>query len=79
IKLDTGMGSDGMTIDERGNVYLTGKGVTVFDRNGEQIAHIPVPENWTANVAFGSLTRNTLFITAMGSVYTLKMKHRGVW
>lgn len=73
------MGSDGMTIDERGNVYLTGKGVTVFDRNGEQIAHIPVPENWTANVAFGSLTRNTLFITAMGSVYTLKMKHRGVW
>lgn len=73
------MGSDGMTIDERGNVYLTGKGVTVFDRNGQQIAHIPVPENWTANVAFGSLTRNTLFITAMGSVYTLKMKFRGVW
>lgn len=72
-------GSDGMTIDERGNVYLTGKGVTVFDKNGEQIAHIPVPENWTANVAFGSLTRNTLFITAMGSVYTLKMKFRGVW
>lgn len=73
------MGSDGMTIDERGNVYLTGKGVTVFDKNGDQIAHIPVPENWTANVAFGSLTRNTLFITAMGSVYTLKMKFRGVW
>lgn len=73
------MGSDGMTIDERGNVYLTGKGVTVFDKNGEQIAHIPVPENWTANVAFGSLTRNTLFITSMGSVYTLKMKFRGVW
>ena len=73
------MGSDGMTIDERGNVYLTGKGITVFDRNGEKIAHIPVPEDWTANVAFGSLTRNVLFITAMGSVYTLKMKLRGVW
>jgi gluconolactonase len=73
------MGSDGMTIDERGNVYLTGKGITVFDRNGEKIAHIPVPEDWTANVAFGSLTRNVLFITAMGSVYTLKMKFRGVW
>lgn len=73
------MGSDGMTIDERGNVYLTGKGVTVFDKSGEKIAHIPVPEDWTANVAFGSLTRNVLFITAMGSVYTLKMKYRGVW
>jgi gluconolactonase len=73
------MGSDGMTIDDRGNVYLTGKGVTVFDRDGEKIAHIPVPEDWTANVAFGTLTRNVLFVTAMGSVYTLKMKHRGVW
>ncbi|MDX5337732.1 MAG: SMP-30/gluconolactonase/LRE family protein [Cyclobacteriaceae bacterium] len=73
------MGSDGMTIDDRGNVYLTGKGVTVFDKNGQQIAHIPVPENWTANVSFGALDRRTLFITAMGSVYTLKMKARGVW
>ncbi len=73
------MGSDGMTIDNRGNVYLTGKGVTVFNKSGEQIAHIPVPENWTANVTFGSLTRNILFITAMGSVYTLKMKTSGVW
>jgi gluconolactonase len=73
------MGSDGMTIDDKGNVYLTGKGVTVFNKFGEKIAHIPVPENWTANVTFGTLTRNVLFITAMGSVYTLKMKTRGVW
>jgi gluconolactonase len=73
------MGSDGMTIDDKGNVYLTGKGVTVFDRNGEKIAHIPVPEDWTANVTFGTLTRNVLFITAMDAVYTLKMKSRGVW
>ncbi|AMQ56940.1 SMP-30/gluconolactonase/LRE family protein [Algoriphagus sanaruensis] len=73
------MGSDGMTLDDRGNVYLTGKGVTVFNSRGEQIAHIPVPENWTANVTFGALDRRTLFITAMGSVYTLKMKARGVW
>jgi gluconolactonase len=73
------MGSDGMTIDDRGNVYLTGKGVTVFDRNGDKIAHIPVPEDWTANVTFGTLTRNVLFITASDAVYTLKMKYRGVW
>lgn len=73
------MGSDGMTIDERGNVYLTGKGVTVFDRRGEQIAHIPVPTGWTANVVFGSLDRKTLFITATDAVYTLQMKNRGVW
>ena len=73
------MGSDGMTIDERGNVYLTGDGVTVFDKNGEKIAHIPVPAKWTANVVFGALDRKTLFITAMDAVYTLQMKTRGVW
>jgi gluconolactonase len=68
-----------MTIDNKGNVYLTGKGVTVFDRDGEKIAHIPVPENWTANVTFATLERNVLFITASDAVYTLKMKSRGVW
>jgi gluconolactonase len=73
------MGSDGMTLDFRGNVYLTGKGVTVFNPKGEKIAHIPVPENWTANVALGGTERKTLFITAMGAVYTLEMKVRGVY
>jgi gluconolactonase len=78
-KLFVEMGSDGMTIDHRGNVYLTGKGVTVFNPKGDQIAHIPVNENWTSNVVFAGAERKTLFITAMGSVYTLEMKVRGVW
>jgi gluconolactonase len=73
------MGSDGMTIDDRGNLYLTGDGVTVFSNNGEKIAHITVPAKWTANVVFGALDRKTLFITAMDAVYTIKMKARGVW
>ena len=29
------LGSDGMTIDAAGNLYLTGHGVTVFDKTGE--------------------------------------------
>lgn len=73
------MGSDGMTIDNRGNLYLTGDGVTVFNQKGEKIAHIPVPAKWTANVTFAALDRKTLFITAMDAVYTLQMKTRGVW
>ena len=72
------MGSDGMTLDEEGNVYLTGKGVTVFDTSGKQIAHIPIDEPWTANVCFGGKDRRTLFITASKSVFTVKMKVRGV-
>jgi gluconolactonase len=73
------MGSDGMTIDNRGNIYLTGDGVTVFSSKGEKIAHIPVPAKWTANVTFAALDRKTLFITVMDAVYTIQMKTRGVW
>lgn len=72
-KLFCNLGSDGMTLDNLGNLYLTGKGVTVFNKNGEQIYHISVPENWTANVTFGGENFSTLFITASKSVYTLKM------
>ena len=58
------LGSDGMTIDNEGNVYLTGKGVIVFDKTGQQIEHFDVPEGWTANVCFGGADKHTLFITA---------------
>lgn len=77
-KLFAPMGSDGMTIDKKGNVYVTGKGVTVFDKNGTQIEHIEVKEPWTANVTFGGKDRKMLFITASKSIYTLKMKVKGI-
>jgi gluconolactonase len=72
------LGSDGMTIDNEGNIYLTGKGVTVFDKTGKQIEQIPVPENWTGNVIFGGKERDLLFITASKGVYGLKMRVKGV-
>lgn len=71
------LGSDGMTLDVNGNLFLTGKGVTVFDPNGHQIEHIAVPEPWTANVSFGGKDHQTLFITASKSLYSIKMKFRG--
>ena len=77
-KLFTDLGSDGMTIDNKGNIYLTGKGVTIFNPLGEQIENIPIPESWTANVCFGGKDRQLLFITASKSVYGIKMKVKGV-
>jgi gluconolactonase len=71
-------GSDGMTLDERGNVYLTGDGVTVYDSTGKKIAHIPVPEKWTANLCFGGKDKKTLFITASEGIYVLRMRVKGV-
>lgn len=72
------LGSDGMTLDDEGNVYLTGHGVTVFNPAGQQIEHIDVPEDWTGNICFGGAERQTLFITASKGLYTLATRTRGV-
>ena len=77
-RLFCSMGSDGMTIDNEGNVYLTGKGVTVFNSRGEKIKHFPVESDWTANVCFGGTDRRTLFITTGKSLYGLRMRVRGI-
>jgi gluconolactonase len=71
------LGSDGMTIDSKGNIYLTGKGVTVFDKTGKQIGNIPVPEGWTANVCFGGADMKSLFITASKGLYRIRVKAKG--
>ncbi len=71
------LGSDGMTIDAEGNLYLTGNGVTVFNSAGTQIDHIAVPEKWSANLCFSGPERKTLFITASGSLYSIRLTHAG--
>lgn len=71
-------GSDGITLDNEGNLYITGRGVTVYDKTGMKLGNIPVPSGWTANVCFGGKDRSTLFITASESVYTLQMQVKGV-
>ncbi|MDB5291190.1 MAG: gnl 2 [Phycisphaerales bacterium] len=77
-KLFCKLGSDGMTIDDEGNVYLTGHGVTVFDKTGKQIDKIETGESWTANICFGGKDRRTLFITASKGVYALHTRTKGV-
>lgn len=71
------MGSDGMTCDSGGNLYLTGKGVTVFNKEGKNLGQIAVAKPWTANVTFGGPDMKTLFITASDSVFSLKMAISG--
>ena len=71
-------GSDGMTLDEQGNVYLTGKGVTIYNSAGVKVAHIDIDEPWTANLCFAGKDKNYLFITASKAIYIIKMNVRGV-
>lgn len=69
-------GSDGMTIDARGNIYLTSGNVWVYSPDGKLVRKIEVPEN-PSNVCFGGKKRNILFITARTSVYTVKTRMKG--
>ena len=71
-------GSDGMTLDDEGNLYLTGEGVSVFDQAGGHIERILVPdEPWTANVSFGGKGRRMLFITASTGLYAVATRVTG--
>ena len=71
-------GADGMTLDDQGNIYLTGgNGVYIYDKDGESLATIAVPKG-TSNVCFSGKDKNILFITARESIYTIPMTVRGV-
>lgn len=70
--------SDGMTIDNKGNVYITGNGVTVYNTKGKRIDHIDVPEEWTGNLCFGGKNRDILFITASKSFYKIQTTVKGI-
>ena len=66
-------GSDGMTLDEHGNVYLTWVGgVSIRNPAGEQIEFIET-EQMPANVGFGGRDGRTLFMTSRTSLYSLQM------
>jgi len=78
-KVFTDQGSDGMTIDNEGNIYLTGNGVTVYNSDGKKIEHIDVAAKWTGNITFWGKERNYLFITASENIYMIKMKVKGVY
>ena len=75
-KLIARIGSDGMTLDEKGNLYLTRGVVHVYSPDGKEITTIEVPEA-PANVCFGAKDRRTLFITARKGLYSLRMTVRG--
>jgi len=71
-------GSDGMTLDANQNVYLTGQGVTIYNKYGIKLGHIAIPEPWTGNLCFGGPHKDQLFITASTAIYTLQMNVKGV-
>jgi gluconolactonase len=72
------MGGDGMSMDERGNIYISNSyGVTAFDPNGKRIFNVPT--NGATNNVFGGHNNKTLFITGpVDKLTALKMNVQGV-
>lgn len=71
-------GSDGVTLDEKGNLYLTTQVVEIYDPSGKKLEEIKFPAV-PANVTFGGKNRDMLFVTARTGVYGLKMKGKGMY
>ncbi|HUY88413.1 MAG TPA: SMP-30/gluconolactonase/LRE family protein [Pirellulales bacterium] len=72
-----GTGGDGLTIDEKGNLYIaTALGLQVFSAKGKALGIIEFPEP-PANATFGGKDRKTLYVTARTSLYTAPMEVAG--
>ena len=74
-KLIAPVGADGMTLDEKGNLYLARNVVHVYSPDGKRLAQIEVPES-PSNLCFGGKDRRTLFITARKGLYAIRMNVR---
>jgi gluconolactonase len=81
-RLVCSFGSDGMTLDDHGNLYMSvggGRqgGVTVVDtKTGKQIGFIAMPEA-PANMCFGGKDRSTLYICARTGFYSIPTNVKG--
>ena len=67
---------DGIRLDEKGNLYVTAKGVAVYTSEGKLLHTIELSET-PANCAFGDPDFQTLYITAQTSLYRVRMTVKG--
>lgn len=75
-QIDSGV-PDGFRIDDKGNLWTSaGDGVHCFSPEGKLIGKILVPQT-VANVTFGGVRRNRLFITATKSLYAVYLAVNG--
>src|SRR2546430_8144502 len=77
-----GAGPDGISVDRDGNIYCAipdreRPGIHVFSPAGKELAYIRTPDPPT-NVKFGrGVDKQTLFITALKSLYRIRVERVG--
>jgi sugar lactone lactonase YvrE len=68
----------GLALDKDGRIYLAGPGgIWVMDQNGGRLGVIATSETPTA-CTFGDPDGKTLYLTAQGSIYKVRMKVAGL-
>ncbi|MDX1929079.1 MAG: SMP-30/gluconolactonase/LRE family protein [Pirellulaceae bacterium] len=89
----TTRGPDGMKLDVVGNLYVAAglnkphlpdetaerptAGIYVFSPEGDVIDFAPIPRDETTNCGFGGEDLKTLFVTAGGSLWSIRTHHAG--
>jgi gluconolactonase len=69
---------DGMKIDRAGNLYVTGPGgIWILSPEGEHLGTIKGPEQ-PHNLAWGDDDGKTLYVTALTSIYRIRLKIEGI-
>jgi gluconolactonase len=69
---------DGIKVDREGNVYVCGPGgIWILSPDGEHLGTLRLPES-PHNLTFGDEDSRTLYVTALTSVYRLRLNIPGV-
>jgi sugar lactone lactonase YvrE len=76
FRLFADQGSEGVAVDSQGHVFLAVGQIYVYERDGNLLDTIEVPER-PIQLAFGGLEGRTLFIAARSSLYSLSMRCAG--
>lgn len=67
---------DGMRVDEKGNLWITCRGIAVYTSEGKFLHFIEMGEA-PANCAFGEGDMETLYVTARTSLYRIRTGVKG--
>jgi gluconolactonase len=67
---------DGIKVDEKGNIYVTAKGLAVYSAEGKKLASLNLVET-PSNCAFGDADFQTLYVTARTSVFRIRLDVKG--
>lgn len=70
-------GSDGVTMDEYGNLYIMTDAVKIYNPKGKLIETIKTPQQ-PSNATFAGPDKDILYITARTGLYKIKMNVEGI-